>query len=61
MADNREKRNGRDRSRIAANEDYELRYIANKLGVTEKEVREAIAAVGNERQKVEEYLQQRGR
>jgi hypothetical protein len=61
MADNRDNRSGRDRSRIAGNEDYELRYMAQKLGVTENEVKEAIAAVGNDRKKVEEYLQQRGR
>jgi hypothetical protein len=61
MADNKDKRTGRDRSQIAANEDYELRYMANRLGVTEGEVKAAIKAVGNDRKKVEEYLQQRGR
>jgi hypothetical protein len=61
MADNRDNRSGRDRSRIAGNEDYELRYMAEKLGVTKNEVKQAIAAVGNDRKKVEEYLQQRGR
>jgi hypothetical protein len=61
MADNKDKRTGRDRARVAGNEDYELRYIAERMGVTENEVKAAIKAVGNDRKKVEEYLQQRGR
>jgi len=56
MADNTDLRGGQDRSRVAGGEDYEVRYISEKMGVSEKEVREAIEKVGNNRDKVEEYL-----
>jgi hypothetical protein len=56
MADDRNLRDERDRSRVAGNENYEVRYIAQKLGVSEDEVRAAIEKVGNDRQKIETYL-----
>jgi Protein of unknown function (DUF3606) len=56
MADNKDIRDGRDRSRVAGNEEYELSYLAEKLGVPTEKVRQAIQEVGNDRQKVEEYL-----
>ncbi|MBO9571072.1 MAG: DUF3606 domain-containing protein [Chitinophagaceae bacterium] len=56
MPDNRENRGQRDRQRIDADELYEMNYIADKLGVSKEEVRNAIAEVGNNREKVEEYL-----
>ena len=61
MADNKENRDGRDRSRVAGNEDYELQHVADKMGVTIEEVRRAIEAVGNNREKVEQYLEKSGR
>ena len=33
--------NQRDRGKLAANEEYEVRYAAEKFGVSEQEVREA--------------------
>ena len=59
MPDNTQDRGQRDRQRIDADELYEMNYIVDKLGVTKEEVRNAIAEVGNNREKVEEYL--RGR
>ena len=56
MADDKKSRDGRDRSRVAGNEDYELRHVAEKLGVSMEEVRKAVEQVGNDRQKVEAYL-----
>jgi hypothetical protein len=56
MSDDKNKQDGRDRSQVAGNEDYEINYMAEKLGVTAERVREAIKAVGNDRQKIEEYL-----
>jgi hypothetical protein len=58
MPDKKSKRGGStDRSRVSANEDHELRYMAQKAGVSTDEVRNAIQQVGNDRRKVEEYLQ----
>jgi hypothetical protein len=56
MADDKKSRDGRDRSRVAGNEDYELQHVAEKLGVSMEEVRKAVEQVGNDRQKVEAYL-----
>jgi hypothetical protein len=56
MSDNKNKQDGRDRSRVAGNEDYELSYLEEKHGVSREQVSAAIAAVGNDREKVEQYL-----
>ena len=61
MSDNKDQRDGRDSSKVAGNEDYELQHIAQKMGVTIEEVRSAIEAVGNSRDKVEQYLERLGR
>lgn len=59
--DNKNLRDGRDKSRVAGNEEYELRYMAEKTGASIEEVRKAVQEVGNDRQKVEEYLSGRNR
>ncbi|WP_343633415.1 DUF3606 domain-containing protein [Fluviicola sp.] len=59
MSDNKEKQDERDRSRVSAGDGYELAYLEEKLGVSRDEVRAAIEAVGNDREKVEEYLSNR--
>lgn len=56
MSDNRDLRNEHDRSRVAGDQEYEVRYIAEKMGVSEDAVREAIHKVGNIRERVEAYL-----
>ncbi|RYF84586.1 MAG: DUF3606 domain-containing protein [Chitinophagaceae bacterium] len=56
MADNKNLRDGRDRERVAGNEEYEVSYLAEKLNVSAEEVRKAIEKVGNSREKLEEYL-----
>ncbi len=56
MADNKDLRDGRDRERVAGNEEYEVNYLAQKLNVSAEEVRRAIEQVGNNREKLEEYL-----
>ena len=61
MADDKNLRDGRDRSRVAGNEDYEIQHIAERLGVSAEEVRRAIQQVGNNREKVEEYLRGRSK
>lgn len=56
MADNKNIQDGRDRSKVEGNENYELSYLEEKLGVTREQVRDAIQAVGNNRDEVEAYL-----
>jgi hypothetical protein len=60
MADNKDLRDGRDRSRVSGSEDYELQHIAEKLNVSTDEVRRAIEQVGNSRDKIEEFLKKNG-
>jgi len=57
MPDDKTKR-GRsaDRKLVAAMEDYEVRYLAQKHSVTMKAVKEAVGKVGNSRNKVEAEL-----
>jgi hypothetical protein len=52
MADDKTKKDARDRNQVASGERYEVGYIAKELGVTEQQVRAAIAKVGNDRQKI---------
>jgi hypothetical protein len=61
MADNLQQRGGRDRQRIDVNEDYELRDWSKKFGVTKEQLKEAVKAVGNESDKVEQFLKGRER
>lgn len=56
MADNKNLRDGRDRSKVDGNENYELQYIAEKFGVTIQEVRDTINKVGNNREDIESAL-----
>lgn len=60
MADDKNLRGGQDRSRVAGNEEYELQHIAQKLGVSAEDVRRAIEQVGNNREKIEEFLRSKG-
>jgi predicted DNA-binding protein YlxM (UPF0122 family) len=56
MADDKNLRDGRDRSRVSGSEEYELQHIAEQLNVSTEEVRKAIEQVGNSREKIEEHL-----
>ena len=56
MADDKNKQDGRDRSQVSASDLHELRYVAEKMRVSVDQVREAIERVGNDRDKVEEFL-----
>ena len=60
MADDKNLRGGQYRSRVAGNEAYELQHIAQKLGVSTGEVQRAIEQVGNNREKIEEFLRSKG-
>lgn len=59
MSDDRTVRNGQDRNRISLSEDYELRDWSKKFGVTREELKQAVQAVGNDAQKVQEHLKGR--
>jgi hypothetical protein len=56
MADDKTKRGGQDRGRVSGMEDYEVKYLAQKHGVTQKAVKEAVQKVGAARAKVEAEL-----
>lgn len=56
MADDKTKVGGQDRKRINLSEDYEVRDWCKALGVTEAELREAVAAAGDQEPAVRDYL-----
>jgi len=48
-----------DRDLVSLSEDYEVRDWTKALGVSERELREAVDAVGNSAAKVRDYLKAR--
>lgn len=52
MADSKSNRGGRDRSRVAAGQGYELGYFARKHGISRDQARDLIQSVGNDRAKL---------
>ncbi|HEV8692464.1 MAG TPA: DUF3606 domain-containing protein [Ideonella sp.] len=56
MSDDPKKVGGQDRKRINVNQDYELRDWAARFGVTKDQLKAAIQAVGDQADKVEQYL-----
>jgi hypothetical protein len=56
MADDKNLRDQMDRNRVARDENYEVDYLVETTGASREQVTEAIRAVGNNREKVEEYL-----
>ena len=52
MADDKSKRGGADRRRVAAGEGYEVNYFARKHGITKQEAEDLIKKVGNDREKL---------
>lgn len=60
MADTKRGR-AQDRARVASMEDYEVKYLAQKHGVTQTAVKAAVKKVGNSRSKVEAELKKTGR
>ena len=61
MADDKTKRDFRDRDRVSADEDYEVEYFAKKAGLTAKQVRELIEKYGNDRATLEREAKALGR
>ncbi|ARP84416.1 DUF3606 domain-containing protein [Bordetella genomosp. 8] len=57
MSDNLTDRGPRDRSRIALEEDWEMRYWTKEFGCTPEQLRDAVHKAGsNSVDKVREYL-----
>lgn len=52
MADNKSKRGGGDRNRVAAGQGYEVGYFARKHGISREQAEGLIARVGNDREKL---------
>jgi hypothetical protein len=53
MADDKSNRGARDRRTVAGGERYEVRYEAEKLGISEEQLKAIIARVGTDRAKIE--------
>ncbi|MBZ9756887.1 DUF3606 domain-containing protein [Mesorhizobium sp. ESP6-5] len=53
MADDKSKRETRDRNRVSVEEDYEVRYLAEKAAITAQQVRDLIKQNGNNRDTLE--------
>jgi hypothetical protein len=49
--------NKQDRARVAGGQDHEVRYEAQKQGVSTSEVKKAVKEVGNSRERVEKKLE----
>ena len=60
MSDDKTKRHGQDRERIDVSQDYELRSWSQKFGVSQAELRSAVASVGDRAKDVEAHLRKRG-
>ena len=59
MADDKTNRGPQDRSRINLSEDYEVRYLTDKLGVSKAQLEETLKEAGVSATAVEEALRKR--
>ncbi|RWA75271.1 MAG: DUF3606 domain-containing protein [Mesorhizobium sp.] len=53
MTDDERKRDFRDRDRVSADEEYEVRYFAKQQRISPDQVRELIGEHGNDRKTLE--------
>jgi 3-hydroxyisobutyrate dehydrogenase-like beta-hydroxyacid dehydrogenase len=58
MADDKKNVGEPDRSLVAGGQDYEVQHFAQKYGLSAEQVRELIARVGNDREKLEQAAKQ---
>jgi hypothetical protein len=56
MPDDLKKRGAQDRARISMSEEHEVRYWTKALGVTEEQLADAVARVGNSAEAVRREL-----
>lgn len=52
MTDNKAKRGGSDKGRVAAGQGYEVNYFARKHGIRKDQAQDLIKRIGNDRQKL---------
>ena len=60
MADNKAVRGGQDARRIKVNQEHEVRYWTEALGVSADELKKAVAAVGDQADDVRRHLKREG-
>ena len=58
MPDDKSKVGEPDRSRVSADQNYEVGYLAGKYGLSAQQVRQLIARVGNDREKLDQAARQ---
>ena len=58
MADDTNNRGGQDRARVSGEQEHEVRYFAEKHGISTQQVQELIKQHGNSRDKLEEAVRQ---
>ena len=56
MSDDKTLRAPQDAARISLSEDYEVEYWTGKFGISRDQLADAVKAVGNSAQAVEQYL-----
>ncbi|PSH68681.1 DUF3606 domain-containing protein [Phyllobacterium brassicacearum] len=56
MADDKSKRDNRDRSKVSAGEDYEVNYLMTKYDLSRNQALDLIAKHGGNRKKIESEL-----
>lgn len=59
MSDDLKNRGVQDRARVNINEEHEVRYWTNALGVSKEQLAAAVQAVGVSAEKVREHLGKR--
>jgi len=52
MADSKRKRGKADRAKVSSKQEYEVRFVADKFGISRASVRAIIKRVGNSRRKI---------
>lgn len=52
MPDNKSKRGGPDRRKVAGGEGYEISYFARKHGISKEQAAALIRKIGNDREKL---------
>jgi hypothetical protein len=50
MADDKTKLDNRDRSKVSAEQDYEVKFLAQETGISLSQARDLIARHGNDRE-----------
>jgi hypothetical protein len=61
MADDKRKRGGRDRSRVAKGQGYEVNYFATKHNLTRQQARDLIDRIGNDRNRLNAAAEKLGK